>query len=258
MSGILDYLPMWGVFAVTVVMVQLAVEAGFLLGRRRGVRSEDAQKAPVGEIIAAMLGLLALLLGFTFNLAAARFDTRRTLVLDEANAIGTTWLRAGLLPEPQSTEVRKLLREYLEVRLGAVHSGQVQQGIARSEELQGQLWAEATAVGQQQSGSIMAGLFITSLNEVIDLHAKRVLFGLGTRIPFNIWATLYLVALLSFGAMGFHAGLPGARRYFAIIPAALTFSLVLLLIVDLDRPQGGFLRTSQQPLEDLRNLVNGR
>src|SRR5512135_1488179 len=96
----LDYLPLWGVFAATVVVVLVAVEVGFLLGSRRRRRSEEALKAPVGELVAAMLGLLALLLAFTFSLAASRFDTRRSLVLDEANAIGTTWLRAGLLAEP--------------------------------------------------------------------------------------------------------------------------------------------------------------
>jgi hypothetical protein len=256
--GPLDYLPLWAVFVATVALVLLGAEAGFLLGRRKGRRSEEAKKGPVGEIVAAMLGLLALLLAFTFSLAASRFDTRRGLVLDEANAIGTTWLRAGLLAEPHRTDIRKLLREYLEVRLGAVQSGKVLQGIARSDELQGQLWAEAVAVGQKEPGSIIAGLFIASLNEVIDLHAKRVMFGLRTRIPPSIWAALYFVAMLAVGAIGYHAGLVGARRSFAILPLVLTFSAVLLLIVDLDRPQEGLFQVSQQALVDLRSLMDSR
>ena len=257
-GGPLDSLPFWGLFAATVVLIALAAEAGGWLGGRKRRRSEEAQKAPVGEIVAAMLGLLALLLAFTFSLAASRFDTRRGLVLDEANAIGTTWLRAGLLPEPHRAEIRKLLHEYLEARLGAVQSGRIQQGIARSEELQGRLWAEAVAVGQREPGSIMAGLFIASLNEVIDLHAKRVMFGLRTRIPVSIWAALYFVALLAVGAIGYHAGLTGTRRFFAILPLVLTISAVLLLIADLDRPQEGLFKVSQQALADLRKLMNSR
>jgi hypothetical protein len=254
----LDYLPLWGAFGVTVAILLLAVEAGFLLGGHQRRQSEEAQKAEVGEIVVALLGLMSLLLAFTFSLAASRAETRRSLVLEEANAIGTTWLRAGLLSEPYRGEIRGLLREYLEARLGAVQSGQVQQGIVRSEDLQNRLWAQAVAVGQKEPGSIVAGLFIASLNEVIDLHAKRVMFGLRTRIPPSIWAVLYSVTLLSLGAMGYNAGLAGARRSRAIFILVLTVSTVLLLIADLDRPQEGLVKASQQSLADLRGLMNGR
>jgi hypothetical protein len=254
-GGQLDAPPLWAIFGATVGLFLLGAETAFLLGRRIRRRSEEAQKGPVGEVVAALLGLLALLLAFTFSLAASRFDTRKGQVLEEANAIGTTWLRAGLLPEPHRAEIRRLLREYLEVRLAAVESGQLQQGIARSEQLQGRLWAEATAVGEQQPGSILVGLFIASLNEVIDLHAKRVIYGLQARIPAMIWAVLYFVALVSFGAIGYHAGLIGGRRFLVIWPLALTVSAVLFLIVDLDRPREGLFTVSQQALADLRKLM---
>jgi hypothetical protein len=253
----LDYLPLWGVCVATFGLLLLSAEAGFLLGRRNRRRSEEAQKAPVGEVVAAMLGLLALLLGFTFSLAASRFDTRRGLVLDEANALGTTWLRAGLLPEAQRTESRQLLRQYLEVRLEVVKPGRVLSVIDRSEQLQERLWAEAAALGEQQTGSIMAGLYIASLNELIDLHAKRVSYGLRVRIAPIIWAALYLVAVLAFGAMGYHGGVAGARQFLAILPLVLTFAAVLLMIADLDRPQEGLFRVSQQSLVDLRKLMGG-
>lgn len=254
--GPLDYLPLWALFVATVALMLLAVETGFLLGRRRRRRSEEAQKAPVGEIVAAMLGLLALLLAFTFSMAASRFDIRRNLVLDEANAVGTTWLRAGLLPQPHRAELRKLLREYLEVRLRAVQTGQIQQGVVRSEELQGLLWGQAAAAAEKHPGSIPAGLFITSLNEVIDLHAKRIMFGLRTRLPGIVWGVLYFVAVLAIGAIGYHAGLVSGRRFLAILPLILTFSAVLVLIADLDRPGEGLFKVSQQALADLRNLMN--
>lgn len=244
-------LPLWGIFLGTVAIILLSAEAGFWLGKHHGQRSEGLQKAPMSEIVGAMLGLLAFMLGFTFSLAATRFDARRALVVDEANAIGTTYLRAGLLPEPQRAEIRKLLRDYVKARLGFVQSGNVPQGIAGAEEMHARLWAEAVAVGGQNPGSIVTGLFISSLNEVIDLHAKRVTFGLRNHIPASIWAVLYFLAVCAIGTMGYHTGLAGARRFFAIVPLMLTFSVVLLLIADLDRPHEGFLKVSQQPLLDL-------
>jgi hypothetical protein len=89
------------------------------------------------------------------------------------------------------------------------------------------------------------------------LHAKRVHFGLRTRIAVNIWAGLYLITLFSLGMLGYHAGLTGAHPFFSMLLAALTFSIVLLLIVDLDRPTEGMLKTNQQALADLRKLMYG-
>jgi hypothetical protein len=140
-AGPLDLLPIWGVFLATVVVVLLAVEGGFRLGQYRRRRSEQEDRLPVGEMVAATLALLAFMLAFTFGLAASRFDVRRGLVIDEANAIGTTYLRAGLLPEPHWSDVRSLPREYVDVRLEAVQPGKLNQSIGRSEELHTRLWA---------------------------------------------------------------------------------------------------------------------
>ena len=147
-AGPLDLLPIWGVFLATVAAVLLAVEGGFRLGRYRRRRSEQEDRPPVGEMVAATLALLAFLLAFTFGLAASRFDVRKGLVIEEANAIGTTSLRAGLLPEPHRSDVRRLLREYVDVRLEAVQPGKLSRSIGRSEELHARLWAHAVAVGE--------------------------------------------------------------------------------------------------------------
>ena len=206
----LDVIPLWGIILITVAVILLSIECGFRLGqfRRRGSELED--KPPVGEMVAATLALLAFMLAFTFGLAASRFEVRRGLVIDEANAIGTTYLRAGLLPEPYREEVRKLLREYVSVRLEAIRAEKLNQSISRSEELQSQLWSRAAAVGEKNPGSIVVGLFIASLNEVIDLHAKRLALGVRNRIPNPIWAALYFMAVLGTAAMGYHAGLAGS------------------------------------------------
>jgi hypothetical protein len=254
-NGLLDALPLWGVFIAILLIVLLSVECGYRLGMFRRRRSEQEKEAPVGTMVGATLGLLAFILAFTFGLAAARFDTRRQVLLDEANAIGTTYLRAGILPEKRE-EIRTLLRDYVDSRLGAVQSGNITEAINQSENIQRQLWAQAVAVGEQNPNSIVVGLFIQSLNEVIDLHAKRVQAGLRSRIPGAIWLGLFAVAALSLATMGYHAGLAGTRRSLAILAVAFTFSVVIELIADLDRPQEGVLRVSQQALLDLQRSMN--
>jgi hypothetical protein len=249
-----DLLPLWGVFAATLGLVLLSVEAGYRRGRHRHRVSQEERDESVGVMVAATLGLLAFLLAFTFGLAASRFDARRMIVLDEANAIGTTYLRAAMLPEHRD-EIRARLREYVDVRLEAVRSGLVQQGARRSEEIQGQLWARTVALGEKNPTSIVVGLFIQSLNEVIDLHAKRLVVAIGSRIPGIIWAGLYGVAILSLAGMGYQAGLAGTPRSVETLAVALSFSVVIWLIADLDRPGQGFLRVSQQAMQDLRGSM---
>jgi hypothetical protein len=253
-----DSLPLWGVFVVTVVVAFLSVEGGFRLGRYRRHRPEHEQEAPVGSMVGAALGLLAFMLAFTFGMAASRFDTRKQLVLDEANAIGTTYLRAELLPEPQRTKIRDLLREYVDVRVpkGVLTREKIKQAIGRSEELHGQLWSQAVAISEKNPGSIIAGLFIQSLNEVIDLHSKRVTAGIRNRIPGSIWVALYFVAVLALVAMGYHTGLTGTRSLVSNLAIVLAFSAVIVLIADLDRPQEGLLKVSQQAMVELQKQLH--
>ena len=144
----------------------------------------------------------------------------------------------------------------MDARLEAVRSGNVTEGIRRSEHLQDQLWAQAVAIGEHNPTSIVVGLFVQSLNEVIDLHAKRVTVGLRNRIPGAIWVALFAIAVLSLAAMGYHAGLSGTSRLLAELAVAFTFSVVIVLIADLDRPQAGVLKVSQQALIHLRQSMH--
>jgi len=250
----LDFLPLWALFGITLVVVYLAVEAGFWLGIWRQRRAEHERETPVGGIVGAILGLLAFILAFTFGMAASRFDTRRELVLNEANAIGTTYLRAALVPEPHRTEIRTLLRDYVNLRLEAVQPEKTVPALARAEEVQGRLWAQAVIVGEK-SPTPITGLFIQTLNDVIDLHAKRVTMGMRNRIPFTIWGVLYFTAILAMAGVGYHAGLTCTTRTLASLALVVTFSGILWLIADLDRPQEGLLKVSQQAMIDVRNSM---
>jgi hypothetical protein len=252
----LDVLPLWVLFAGTVTLMLLAVEVGARIGRIRLRLSEPEKESLVGAMVGATLGLLAFMLAFAFGAAATRFEDRRQIVLAEANAIGTTYLRTGLLAEAQRKQVRALLRDYVDARLVAVQTGTIKEGIAKSEALHGQLWAQAEFVGTQAPNSIMAGLFIQALNEVIDLHAKRVMVGVRSRVPFSIWLALYVLGILAMAALGYHAGLSGSNRSLVTPLMVLSFAAVMYLIGDLDRPFEGLLRVNQQAMIDLRSSMN--
>src|SRR5215472_17455318 len=149
-SGPIDLLPLWALFIFILLVVLLSVEFGYRLGIYRRSRREEEKEAPLGTLVGATLGLLAFILAFTFGLAAERFDSRRQVLLDEANAIGTNYLRAGMLPE-RGGQIRGLLRDYVGARLEAVLPGKLAEGICRSEDIQQKLWTEAEILGQKNA-----------------------------------------------------------------------------------------------------------
>ena len=253
-GGIIDGLPLWALYIMTIAIVLISAEAGWRLGNRRRQRPDHEENAPVGAVVGATLGLLAFLLAFTFGMAASRYDTRKQLVLQEANAIGTTYLRADLLQEPQRSNIRNLLREYAALRVQGVSKLMTKDAMAQSGALQDRLWADAVAVGTQSPNSIVGGLFIEALNDTIDLDATRVTAG-RNRIPDSIWLALYAVTILTMAAMGYQFGLTGEHSWPVTILLALVFTAVILLIADLDRPQAGLLKVSQQAMLDLIDKI---
>jgi hypothetical protein len=253
-SGVVDGLPFWVLFIGTVAIILLSIEGGWRVGNTRRQRAEHEQEAPIGAIVGAMLGMLAFLLAFTFGMSASRFDARRQLVLQEANAIGTTYLRADMLPEPQRSEIRNQLREYATLRVARVSASLTPEVSAKAGAVHDRLWASAVAVGTQSPNSIVVGLFVQALNEMIDLDESRVT-AIRNRIPDSIWFVLYFVTILTMAAMGYQFGLTGERSWAVTIFLALAFAAVILLIADLDRPQLGFVRVSQQAMIDLVNKI---
>jgi len=191
-------------------------------------------------------------------MAGSRYDARKKLVLDEANAIETTYLRAKLLPKPYRTEFQDLLRKYVDARaqLQKADFEIVRQVIAESEELHNLLWSKVVTLTEKSNYSGTTTLFINSLNEVFDLHAKRVNAGLHNRIPISIFATLYFVGSLVMAMMGYQAGLTGKRSPIAGFALILTFSIVLTLITDLERPRQEIFSVSQQTMVDLKDKLN--
>ncbi len=251
----------WLFFASTIVVFLLTVEGGFWFGCWRRGRTDPEQKEQAGTVLAALLALLGFLLAISFGIAADRFSQRKALVLQEANAIGTTFLRTDFLPEPQRSQSRKLLADYVHVRLQPLARGrhaamaQLDTAIKRSEQIQTKLWALADQVGNTRPRSVPVGLYIDSLNSVIDLHEERVTVGMRYRVPPSLLWTLYLVAFLSMLVMGIHFGLSGTRNMLASVALVVAFSAVLLLIIDLDQVRQHLFHVTQTPMMDVQTSI---
>jgi hypothetical protein len=250
-------LPLWAVFACSFVLVLLSVFFGYRIGAYNRKRHGDREEGPIGSVVGATLGLLAFMLAFTFGITAGRFDTRKELLLDEVNAIGTAFLRTDFLVEPYRSEIRGLFRDYVDIRTAWIKEPErLGELIDESVEIQDKMWARAVEAVAETPNQEITSIFIESLNEVIDFHTKRVTVALMYRIPTIIWYALVFVTVLAMGAVGYQFGITGGRSLVISVLLALTFSAVIYLIADIDRSLGGAVRISQQPMIELQKKID--
>lgn len=252
-------IPIWLLLVGLTLLFLGAETAGEEVGAKVARETEPSARGYVTGTAGAVLGLLALLLGFSFSMAVGRFELRRSLVVSEANAIGTTWLRAGMLRSPHDTAVRRLLGEYVDGRVRIVSSGEDQTvlatEVARAEAIQDTLWMHARAVAREESSPAVVTLFTSTLNELIDVHALRVA-ALRNHVPEAIYWTLVLVAAVAVGIGGYAGGLVNARQRGIRIALAVLFAALISLVVDLDRPRSGTIRSPQESMLDLQRTIH--
>jgi hypothetical protein len=254
-SQLLDSLPIGGVFVAFAIVTLLCYEGGFRLGRWWQDREPGEQEGPTGFLVGSILALLAFLLAVTMGMASDRFDARRAVVLNEANAIGTTYLRAGYLPEPASSQIRELIRQYVPLRIVITDTANVAADIQRSDELLAQLWTISEGVAKTTDQGDLVSLYLDSLNETIDLNETRVVAGLYARVPETVVLLLVGGSALSLAMVGYSAGLTKRRGLLNAIVLVLALGAVIMIVVDLDRPREGFIQVSQQPLIDLQRQI---
>jgi hypothetical protein len=244
------------IFLVGLAAVWIAIEVGYRLGERTPGRGSSN----IIALESAVLGLLALMIGFTFAMALTRFETRRDAILNEANAIGTPALRARLLPEPHRTETLKLLRDYVDIRLDITRRlasrSDVFAAIEHSNRLQEALWQQARAIAAKDTSMVPTGLFIQSLNETIDDQAKRIAV-LRNRVPNTVMVALFAVAAIAGAFAGYASGLDERRSRIPVYLIGPLVACVILLIMDLDRPSSGFIDVSHQPMIDTAASIRG-
>jgi len=250
-TQLLDPLPILAVFFLFIVVALACYEVGFRVGRWWQERTPEEKEGPTNVLVGSLLALMAFMLAVTMGMASDRFDARRGLVLDESNAIGTTYLRAGYLPQAASRESRELLRQYAPLRVNVGDRDQLAANFERSEEILGDLWAIAEDLARTTPGSETLALYIETLNATIDLHETRVTALSYARVPETVVLLLIAGALLTVGMVGYGAGLTRRRSLLSAVVLVIVLGAVITLIVDLDRPREGFLQVSQQPLLDL-------
>jgi hypothetical protein len=251
---------------VSLLLLAAALAAGLTgqLLRRGSERRQKQAKGPVpstesqeGYVVSGALGLLALMLGFTLAMAVDRFDQRRLLVLEEANAIGTTYLRAQLFAEPHRTRLSKLLVEYTDNRiaLATATRGEVTKLIADNDRMITELWIATAAAFDSVSSLDFSTAFLETMNNMINLDAARKTARMA-HVPTKVLAVLSIYIIVTAGVLGYVLTAFRGRLAGGFLVALLT--LLLALIIDLERPTTGGVRESQAPMELLRASLKNR
>jgi len=238
---------------VVTVVVAGTTAAGIALGRRLK-SSHDEIREPIGAVQAALLGFVGLLLAFGLTMAVGRYENRRAAIVTEANAIGTAFLRAETIAEPQRSQSIDLLRTYVtgRVRLSEVvtETAAFTQAVAASNEIQRSLWKLAgEALAASPDGSATR-LYVDSLNTMFDSGSSREA-AFHDRIPDSVVVLQIGGAALALGVLGLYLATLGRRVLTALLAAAMVI-LILLVALDLDRPQRGLITVPSRPLQDVQ------
>lgn len=259
----MTFLQSTSVYLVTVIMF-VSVIAFYLLGYR--VRQEAVARKPerantdLKAINGMLLGLLGLLLAFTFSMANARFDNRRSLIIEESNTIGTTILRTDLYPDSMRTLLRSGLRQYLEERIAYYEAGMDVKSIldhyAKGESIAQRIWTQAATYARTDSSPTRTMQFIPSLNAMIDVAASRKAAGEAT-IPDSIMDFLFLLCICAAFLLGYDQ--LGKIDWIVVIGFSIMLSATVFNIIDLDRPRTGLIdmNAANKKISDLRTLFNG-
>jgi hypothetical protein len=235
-----------GLFAVT--------ELGYRIGRRH-VRATGEERGSVGAVQGAVLGLLGLLLGFNFSGAAHRLVERQDMMVSEANAISTAYLRMDLLEEPHRTRARDILRRYVDLRIllqRELDESRFAAGLAECEELQTKLWNEVVPAVKVSPSAV---LVLPAVNQVIDDHALRLASG-RRHAPMPVMILLVISALISLGMVGYGAGISGAKRNLSVTgPLILLIAMAFWVTIDMEYPRHGLMQLNLQSMLDLQRSM---
>ncbi len=244
------------IVSVLFLLIVAFNEVGFQMGRFIQNRTDEEIKSLTGAIQASILGLLALLLGFTFSMSMQRYDNRSYAIIDEANAIGTTQLRIQLIPERHRDSADVLIKQYIEQRIAigtiALTQHKERQEYNRiSAQLQSELWALAVQVAQDDPRPVISGTFINALNTMIDAQSKRNAL-LQMQVPEVVLILLFIVFISSGGILGYSSGLSGHRVMAPTLMVSFLIVLIVFIIIDLDRPKRGLIQVDQSVMQSMK------
>jgi hypothetical protein len=253
-------IPEWLIGLVTLVLLIVSVEIGYWIGLKAKVEMTQPMKAQISTIQTAILTIFTFLLGFTFAMALSRFDNRKQMVVKESNAIGTAVLRSKLLPENQRAKMIELFKEYVNVEFSITSRANVslkerKEQSLDAKRLQTLMWDEAFAATENNPLSVPAGLFATSINQLIDIKTERDI-AISNHVPEIVLLGLLLFAALAIGILGYGNGLAATHARYPAIILCIVITISFILIIDLDRPNRGLTKVSQESMVDLMKIIN--
>lgn len=252
--------PVWVTALCVAVLFLVALEAGFRVGfwrRKDGAALPEDEGSDIA--LTSMLALLGLVLAFTYSFALSRADARKQAIINEANAIGTAFLRADLAPEPSRTELRVALRDYAQSRVAHQATtgtrANLQKTLARSLEIQSELWPLTSRMVKGGYSGPISALIVQSINEVIDMHTVRYAVS-QDRLPGAVFGMMLFIAAASLFITGFSASTQGRFKRWRLVFLSLVLAAVITVITDFDRGRSGLVRLSQQSIIDLIQDMN--
>jgi hypothetical protein len=245
------------VFVFSLVVLWLSSLVGTWLRKRRG-SMDEAERKDFDVVLAATLTLLGLIIGFSFSMAISRYDQRKNYEEEEANAIGTEYVRAELLPVGNAEKVRGLLKAYLDQRIRFYEARDYEKLApinARVAQLQDEMWSVVREAGAAQPTPVMA-VVVMGMNDVLNRQGYTQA-AWWNRIPIAAWGLMEIIAICSNLLIGYCAHRQGGKtRRFIVLPLIVAISF--LLIADIDSPRGGIIRIHPQNLESLAGSLGGR
>jgi hypothetical protein len=246
------------ILLVSIGIFVAALEIGYRLGLRRQVNTDEPDKTHANALNGATLGLLALLLGFSFAMAVSRYENRKTLMVDQANAIGTATLRGSLLAQPHAGRTTALFRDYIDTRFLFNASVRGSKGVdeaeSRASKIETELWDISRVLLTEDPRSQPASLFTQALNELFDIREKRR-FALDDHVPGIVIFLLFATSAVALALVGYSCGLSGRRRTMANFTFTSLIAIVLIIILDIDAPRVGFVKASQDSLIRLQQSL---
>lgn len=260
--GIFDTIPIWALYIGMAFTLVIAFEIGYQLSKYTAVKNDKEGFNSASPMVGGLLAMLAFMLAFTFAMTAGQHNLRKQHVLDEANVIGTAYMRADLVGERDEAKIKELLKEYVDGRVYAIGMGNInimqgtmKSAIKRSEEIHKELWDQVSSATKREP-SLNSWLLIQSINDVVDSHQKRVTAGFYNRIPSSIWLVLLTISALTLMTMGSQARLSNSRRLVSVIPLILAFTALTAVVLDLDRPQEGMITVGQEAMINLQKSLS--
>src|SRR5215217_5434025 len=255
MGIIVTTLPPWALFLMVLLFGLLAVKAGAWVKGIKERKYKDDKSATVGSLLGALLGLLAFMLGLTFSITASRFSERKHLVVDQAKAIGTCFLRTDLLPDKQKLETQRLFKEYIDLLIGTTSLPSIE-NVSKLEFLQMQIWNQAASLKQESMDPQLRSLYISSVNDVVDIFGERKTVVFIFKIPGPIWAVLLLLFIFSMFVAGLEINSFTLRKNLNVPIMTAGFALIVVLISAMDAStKPGHFSVSQQPLADVQEMI---